>query len=543
MENGTLLGQGMDRRNLLKRAGVGIAGAAGLGLVGCGDDDDDGGSSQGGSSTQATGGAATPEPKRGGTWNRGAGGNISLASLPFQEAGTLAGGGNAAAAGLGLIWGQLVRMSETKLEWEPDHAKEWQIAPDGKTMKFVIRDDITFHSGRKFTTKDIAFGLDQLKDPKWKSAATAGLNPVAEYKILDDYTMEWTFKRPNSTVFEFMSLFRMVDMDTFAQAAQGKLIGTGAFKWVSFDPVKGASLVANENYHLGRPYLDKIEYTIFADAAALAIALETGVIDDSALSAEESIRFYDNKNFETVKLRANGTTPITVRTDLEPLQDKRVRQAIGFLFDRERYQQESFVGKFDELGRLPFPSYSPAYDAELDKPIYDRARAKDLLKQAGFPNGVPTTIKINTLPIRAYSPAVAQLLQQEGKEVGLKFEFVPLEYAAMLDRFYQGKLDNLWVGFGDSGSQLSPMAQIRISATLGNDIIHHDTSPEWVAARDAISNGASTPADYKRFNQTYLDEAFQFPLARGVAVNFEGRRVKIPRDFLGNVIYHKVSLA
>ncbi|MCC6387392.1 MAG: ABC transporter substrate-binding protein [Dehalococcoidia bacterium] len=534
-----------DRRRLLKTAGAGLAGAAALGLVGCGDDDDETSSNGDGSTpaSAATAASATAQPKRGGTWNRGAGGNISLASLPFQEAGTLAGGGNAAAAGLGLVWGQLVRMSETKLQWEPDHAKEWQVAADGKSMKFAIRDDIYFHSGRKFTTKDIAFGLDQLKNDKWKSAATAGLNPVAEYRIIDDYTMEWTFKQANSTIFEFMSLFRMVDMDTFDQAAQGKLIGTGAFKWVSFDPVRGATLEAYDKYHLGRPYLDKIQYTIFADAAALAIALETGVIDDSALSADEAVRFYDNKKFNAVKLRAVGTTPITFRTDLEPLQDKRVRQAIGFLLDRKRYQEENFVGKFDELGRLPFPSYSPAYDAELDKPIYDRARAKDLLKQAGFANGLPTPIKINTLPIRAYSPAIAQLLQQEGREVGLKFEFVPLEYAAMLDRFYQGKLDNLWIGFGDSGSQLSPMAQVRISATIGNDIIHHDTDPEWVAARNALSNGAATPADFKRFNQAYLDQAFQLPLSRGVGVNFEGPRVKIVRDFLGAPVYHKVSVA
>jgi peptide/nickel transport system substrate-binding protein len=234
---------------------------------------------------------------------------------------------------------------------------------------------------------------------------------------------------------------------------------------------------------------------------------------------------------------------MTIRTDLEPLQDKRVRQAIGFLLDRERYQEENFVGRFDELGRLPFPSYSPAYDAELDKPIYDRARAKDLLKQAGFASGVPTPIKINTLPIRAYSPAIAQLLQQEGKEVGLKFEFVPLEYASMLDRFYQGKLDNLWIGFGDSGSQLSPMAHVRISATLGNDVIHHNTDPEWVAARDALSNGAASPADYKRFNQAYLDSAFQFPFSRGVGVNFESGRVNIVRDFLGAPVYHKISVA
>src|SRR5207248_6710094 len=123
---------------------AGMVGVAALPLVGCGDDDNGGKSA---APTSAPG-VPTAAPKQGGVWNRGAGGNIALASLPFQEAGALAGGGNAAAAPPGLVWGQLVRMSETKNEWVPDHAKEWTIAPDGKSIKFTIRDDIFFHSGR-----------------------------------------------------------------------------------------------------------------------------------------------------------------------------------------------------------------------------------------------------------------------------------------------------------------------------------------------------------------------------------------------------------
>lgn len=541
----------LNRRKFLSGTGAAIAGASALTLVGCGDDDDEEGNGGGGGTTpgaSATSGATQPAAtattapaKTGGTWNRGAGNNIALASLPFQEAGTLAGGGNAAAAGGGLVWGNLVRMAVDKLEWEPDHAKEWQIAADKKSMKLVLRDDIKYHSGRPFTTKDVAFNLDQLKNDKWKSAATYNYNPVVDYKIVDDYTMEWTLNPDIPTVMEFMSLFRLADMDTFDQIATGKLVGTGAFKWVNFDPVRGASLEAYEDYHFGRPLLDKIEYTIFADAAALAIALETGQIDDSALSAEEAERFYDNKDFTTVKLPpGGGTTPMTIRADLEPLTDPRVRQAIGFLLDRERYQEENFVGRFDELGRLPWTSISPAYDAELDKPIYDPQRAKDLLKEAGFPNGISTPIKLNTLPVRAYSTAIAQLLQQEGKEVGLNFEFVPLEYNAMLDRFYQGTMDNLWLGFGDSGTTLSPTAHVRVSATMGNDRIHHYSDPAWVAARDGLAKGGS---DYAAYNKAYLDGAFQHVLSRGVGVTFESGRVTIARDFLGGVIYHKVGLA
>jgi hypothetical protein len=93
------------------------------------------------------------------------------------------------------------------------------------------------------------------------------------------------------------------------------------------------------------------------------------------------------------------------------------------------------------------------------------------------------------------------------------------------------------VGFGDSGSPLSPQAHVRVSATLGNDVIHHYTDPEWVAARDGLANGGT---DYKRFNNAYLDGAFQLPLARSVGVDFVGPRVHIVRDFLGGIVFHKV---
>lgn len=540
------------RRSFLSTAAAGVAGAAAFGLVGCGDDDDDsssGSSSAGGASPTTVQNVApgqqtvAPTPsatiKKGGTWKRGAGGNIALASLPYADAGTLAGGGNAAAREPGLIYGNLVRFDDKEVKALPDHAKEWEIAKDGMSIKFSIRNDIFWHSGRQFTTKDIAFNLEEVKKDKWKTSVSARVNPVTEYQVVDDFTMVWKFARPNPPVIDFMATFRFADQDTIDKIASGTLIGTGAFKWTKFDPVKGATLEAHDKYHLGRPYLDKIEYTIYADAAALAIALETGEIHDSALSAEESTRFYDNKKFATVTLPASGgTTPMGIRTDLEPLKDKRIRQAIGFLLDRERYQKESFVGKFDELGRLYWPKFSPAYDKELDKPIYDRQRAKDLIKEAGFPNGVPTTIKMDTLPIRAYSPAIAQLLQQEGKEVGLKIEFEPLEYNNMLDRYYKSQLDNMWIGFGDSGSALSPATSLLFNTLTDGAVVNY-TDPEYLAARKAIVEGGT---DYARYNKAFLDGAFAHVLARPIGVNFESKDIHYSRNVLGWTNYHTTWL-
>jgi hypothetical protein len=74
-------------------------------------------------------------------------------------------------------------------------------------------------------------------------------------------------------------------------------------------------------------------------------------------------------------------------------------------------------------------------------------------------------------------------------------------------------------------------------------LVPHYQDPEWVAARDAVRNGATDAAAYKRFNNAYLDGAFQFPLSRAVPVNFESQRIHINRNFLGGVNFHKVWVA
>lgn len=534
------------RRNFLRGSSFAGAGLATAALVGCGnDDDDDNGNGQTPADGETPQNGTTPEPaatdeapaeRPGGTWRRGAGGNIALTGLPYIDAGTLAGGGNAALRSEGLLFGTLVRIAEGSLDFEPDHADEWEWSSDRQSITFHLRDDIYWHSGRQFTADDVAFNLEEIKKERWATGHAARLNPLTGYEVIDPQTIRFDLIRPDAMVMEFASKFRLADMETIDQIENGVIVGTGAFKLERLEPIQGATLVANERYHFGQPLLDTIEYTIFDDPAALAIALETGEIDDSELSSEEAVRFYDDDRFETVLLPpSGGTTPIGFRTDMPPVDDPRVRQAIGFLLDRTRYQEDEFVGRFDELGRLYWSDFSPAYDAELDEPIYDPDRARDLLRDAGYPNGISEPIIINTLPIRPYSPAIAQLLQQEGREVGLNIEFAPLEYSDMLDRYYNANLDHMWLGFGDSGSPLSPAASLLFNTLTDGAVTRYD-NPEYLEARQAILEGSD---DYDRFNQAFIDGAFAHVISRQVYVNFESERIHYVRNGLGGAVWHK----
>lgn len=544
--NPRLFRQGFSRRTLLRGGAATGLGFASLPLVGCGNDDDDDGNDNGNGAdpTQANGNGTDPtqangngDPQAGGTWQRGAGANISLEGLPYIWAGNLYQGGNAALRFQGLIWGTLVRPSETESDFEPDHAESWEWSEDRESITFTLREDIEFHSGRQFTAEDVAFNLDQIEDPRWETGHAARLNPVDNYEVVDDFTIRLNLVRPDALALEFANTLLIADRESIDDISDGVLVGTGAFEMDSYSAVQGATLVANPNYHLGAPLLDSIEYTIYDDPAALAIALESGEIHDSQLAEEEAQRHYDSGDFNVVELPpTGGVIPIGMRADIPPTDNKLVRQAIGMLLDRERYQDEGFLGARGQLGRLYWSPDSPAYDAELDEPIYDPQRASDLLAEAGFADGLPDPVVINTLPPRPYSPAIAQLLQQEGQDVGIDFQFEPLDYDNMLDRYYAGDLDNMWVGFGDSGSILSPGASLLFNTLTDGAVCNYD-DPDYLAAWDDLASGGD---DYDTYNELFIDGAFNHVLERPVGVNFERDSIHYTRDFMGQPVWHKM---
>ena len=247
------------------------------------------------------------------------------------------------------------------------------------------------------------------------------------------------------------------------------IVGTGPYTFSNYDANRGwdqlphADFAADNNHPIftgGAPQLDKIEHTLFADAAAMALALEAGELDShQGLGIglpEVEERLLENEDFTAQTGWGVGGRVARFRADSEPFRNKLARQAVLMLIDGPRIQRE-FAGKFDIPGRRHWQPGSVAYKegsgAGLDPhpiavdPEAARAEAGRLFEAAGFTGG--ETLKLDILPERLDAPALAQLLQQEVAAFDINTEINPREYTEMITLQSTGTFDHMILGFGN----------------------------------------------------------------------------------------------
>lgn len=601
--------QRLSRRSLLRASARAGVGAAGLALVGCGGDDDDG--QQSAAQTQAQQqadqqamqqqdqstaeqqadqqamqqqSAADAQDDRqdaqqaaaqqqaqqrtvaatGGVWKRGNTSTPNFIRIPLNTAGNNTAinqnGGLfnrltrwSGPVGLQDDIGNMQRMVNPDFSPSPDLATSWE-QPDNVTYIFNVREGVTYHSGRAFSAEDVAFTYEELKNPDVGGGGSplhlmsANLDSAV---ATDATTAQLNFSQPTGYVYTLTSSTNIADRETLDQATEGVLIGTGAYSFENYDPNRGYDLVAFEDHWNGRPVIDKIEFSIFADNLAMAAALETGDIHSHygvpIGNPEAEARLIESPDhYGRIHIGAGGRV-LRFRADSPPFHDKRARQGVLLLVDGERITEE-FAGTFDVAGRLPWQPGSPAFDAELDKPIYDPATARQLLDAAGLVDA-DATLRADVLPERVDAPAVAQLLQQELLQLGINMEVTNREYTEMITLQTTGTFDHMIIGFGNWVKPGDPSVTVlfadaydgRMNAPVGEGVtplrdregIREEL--EWLDMIEAAKNGTFNEeyGDWRIFNERYLDVAWSNVLFRQYAGSWNTNNVEVDFDSEG----------
>ncbi len=534
----------VGRRSMLRGTAVAGAGLAGAVLIGCGSDDEaDGGGSDGGASD-------------GGILKVGTTSTPNFVRVPLNTAGN-----NTHFNQTYSLFNRLVRVGKSELQAEPgdysdltrmvnqdfdigpDLSPSWE-TPDDLTWVFKVRKDAKFHSGRAMTAEDIAFTFEAIKD----EGVGGGGSPLhlmsanlGEINAVDDETVEIKLTRPTGYFGTLAAQTNIADRDTLDQAEDGVLVGTGPYKFENFDPNRGFDLVANEDYHDGRPRLDKIEFTLFADAAAAGLALETGDLHWSVVGVggpENEARILQSADHYGVIGTGQGGRVFRMRADLAPTNDKRVRQALTMLVDRARITEE-FAGTFDVAGVLPWQPSSAAYNAEMDKPNFDPTEAAKLFSAAGISGA---TLKADILPERLDAPALAQLLQQELAAMDITLEITPREYTEMITLQTTGTFEHMIIGFGNWIKSGDPAVTVlfsdsydgRMNAPSETDVALRERpgikeEVEWLDMIEAAKNGEVE--DWDAWNAKYLEVAWSTVLFRQYAAAFYTNDYKHPDGF------------
>ncbi len=317
----------------------------------------------------------------------------------------------------------------------PRLAESWQSSPDGKEWTFKLRKGVKFTDGTPFNASVVKFNIERLLDPKVKVLLRGYIDQVESVEIIDEYTVKMKLKYPHAPFLARLSSASNAMMSPAAVAKFGQDIarnpvGTGPYKVKEW--VKGDRLVLerNEEYWGEKPAIKTITFKPVPDNNTRLAMLEAG---DADIIVRVPPVEYDrlSKNNAIKVVRSNSTREIYIGMNVnnQYLKDPRVRQALNYAVNKEEIVKGILkdAGKVVDSPLLPemFPYKKiGAYE-------FNPVKAKQLLAEAGYPNGFKITIHH---PVGRYleDKRVIEAVQGYLKNVGVDAELKTMEWAAYL---------------------------------------------------------------------------------------------------------------
>ncbi|MCF9000921.1 ABC transporter substrate-binding protein [Pseudomonas syringae] len=352
----------------------------------------------------------------------------------------------------------------------PGLAKSWKVVDD-TTWEFALRDDVKWQDGTPLTADDLVFSFERARNVPGSVASYAGaMRTVESVKAKDDHTLIIKTRSPNANLLPDIDSIYIVSRHTGAAASSadynsGKaMIGTGPYRFVSFVPGDRTIFARNDNYWGGRPTWDKVDFRFIANAANRTAALLAGdvdVIDKVSPTDVARLRKTPNVNvFAYQGLRAliiqpsfragpnefirdNAGKPLAEN----PLLDVRVRKALSLAINRPAINERIMQGTVTEANQW-MPANTFGYNPQIKNIPYDVKQAKDLLAQAGFPEGFQLTVHV---PGDRYpqAPEVMQAVAQFWTRIGVKVQLEVLPWAVYAGKANKNELAISVIAWGN----------------------------------------------------------------------------------------------
>ncbi len=365
----------------------------------------------------------------------------------------------------------------------PGLAESWRLVDD-RTWEFKLRPGVRFHDGTPFTAEDVAFTLDRVpKVSNSPSSYSIYTKSVTGVEVVDPRTVRLRTDNVYPLLPNDLSQVMMLSRTVHAGMAtedfnSGKAaVGTGPFKLVSFKPGDRIELARNEDYWGAKPLWSRVTTRILSNNAARTAALLAGdvqVIDNipttdaAKLRGDKRVAVSEVLGLRIVYLALDhmrdGSSPYVSgpageALDRNPLRDRRVRQALSAAINRQAIAERVMEGAAVPAGQfLPVGSFG--YVPGLDAPKGDTARAKRLLAEAGYPNGLRMTLHG---PNDRYvnDAAIIQAIGQMWTRAGVQTAVEPMPWTTFVGRAGKQELSAFLVGWSSStGEGTNPLRSL-----------------------------------------------------------------------------------
>lgn len=354
---------------------------------------------------------------------------FSNVSLSFDPATTLT---NSAIQAILLLFDGLVRV-DTNLEIQPALAERWEVTDDLLQWTFTLRQNVQFHHGQPFTAQDVVYTFKRLLDPAVGSPIRNVLGIITAVTTIDDGSATGAVRFTlNQAYADFLVLCgapqaSILDHNYATELLSRSPSGTGPYLVDELIPGQYTQFLRNGNYwdveSIAIQAIDHLYLPIFKERIT---ALASGEVDMLAdISSTEALSIEESAGARIVEVASGSYQTIVMQATESPFDDLRVRQALKLSIDRAMIQERLLNGRGEIGADHPIASSNPYY-AGLETNPYNPEQAKQLLADAGYPNGVQ--LDLVTASVDPGMVELAYLLQESAEPAG--FDITPTEVPA-----------------------------------------------------------------------------------------------------------------
>jgi peptide/nickel transport system substrate-binding protein len=417
------------------------------------------------------------------------------------------------------IFDTLVDYGEQDTTIQPALAESWEVSEDGLTYTFKLRKGVKFHDGTDFNAEAVVYNFERWMNShdEGKFAYYASMfggfkgdegHVIKEVKAVDEYTVQFTLNRPQAP------FLKNIAMPPFAIASPEALekhgdkfgenpVGTGPFVFKEWKRNDTITLEKNPNYWKeGYPKLDKVVFKVIPDNSARLNALLTGEIQlMDGMNPSDVEKVEANKDLQVFFRPSMNVGYLGFNVEKEPFNNKLVRQALSHAVNKKALIDAFYSGQA-EPAKNPMPPVIEGYNDEIEDYPYDLEKAKQLLAEAGYPNGFETEFWAMPVP-RPYMPngqKVAEAIQADFAKIGVKTTIKTMEWATYLEKVQAGEAPMFLLGWtGDNGDADNFLYTLLDKDNIGSNNYSRYSNDQ---VHKLLIDAQSTPDQEKR-NELY----------------------------------------
>ena len=391
-------------------------------------------------------------------------------------------------------------------EMIPAVAEKYTLSEDGTTYTFTLREGVKFHNGQTVTAEDVVYSINRCAavPEGQEKPLVAAFSAVKSVEALDEKTVAVTIAQRD---LEFISYMTAAIIPADYENQDTAPVGTGPFRFVSRTPQQDFVMERFEDYWGAPAWLDKVTYKICENADALVMNLNGGSIDLCAhLTSAQASQL--NQNFQVLEGTMNLVQAIYLNNQAKPFDNQLVRQALCYAIDRQGIMDMVADGHGTAVGSSIYPAFTKYFLPELvDKYPHSVEKAKELLAQAGYPDGFDMTISVPN----NYQPHMdtAEVVAEQLREAGINVTIQPVEWSTWLDTIYNGRQFQATVGGVDAANMTARAMLERFTSDYGKNFINYNNP-----AYDALFQKAINAQDeaeqtdlYKQMETMLADTA------------------------------------